>query len=372
MPLKYPKIWSHELGETADVNELPETAEGTSGKASIRDLFPAITQVPLKAGGVAPARADFNALFKLLGDNIFFQQNGGVYIYSDKQNYYTNAVVWFQNKQYVALKDNGPAFSVGAKAPTDAGFWQEAIAPQLNPYTNNETLIARIFDKLSATSYTSGGTLTAEQVQTALTSILSAVGACAFLSKENVFNSTQRCNAALPESSFDNVLVTYAQALSIAKANAGTPTGALMPFAGKVIPEGYLLCNGAEVSRTTYANLFSVIGTLWGSGDGSTTFNLPDFNDRFIEGTTDTANVGNYIPAGLPNITGWFELGQNAATPRVNGVFSLGSNLGGRAMGTQIDSRQIKIDASLASSIYSDITTTVQTASNQNLIIIKT
>ena len=148
------------------------------------------------------------------------------------------------------------------------------------------------------------GALTAEQVQTALTSILSAVGACAFLSKENVFNSTQRCNAALPESSFDNVLVTYAQALSIAKANAGTPTGALMPFAGAVIPEGYLLCNGAEVSRTTYANLFSVIGTLWGSGDGSTTFNLPDFNDRFIEGTTDTSKVGKKLEAGLPNIIG--------------------------------------------------------------------
>lgn len=152
---------------------------------------------------------------------------------------------------------------------------------------------------------------------------------------------------------------------------SGVPTGCLVPFAGTVIPSGYLLCNGAAVSRTTYAKLFSVIGTLWGEGDGETTFNLPDFSDRFIEGTTDTANVGNYIPAGLPNITGWFELGQNAATPRVNGVFSLGRTLGGRAMGTQIDSRQIKIDASLASSIYSDITTTVQTASNQNLIIIK-
>ncbi len=302
MPLKYPKIWSHELGETADVNELPETAEGTSGKASIRDLFPAITQVPLKAGGVAPARADFNALFKLLGDNIFFQQNGGVYIYSDKQNYYTNAVVWFQNKQYVALKDNGPAFSVGAKAPTDAGFWQEAIAPQLTPYTENEALIARALDKIGATSHAPAGTATATQLKTALKQILADLGAAAFLSKENVFNSTQRCNAALPESSFDNVLVTYAQALAIAKANAGTPTGALMPFAGKVIPEGYLLCNGAEVSRTTYANLFSVIGTLWGSGDGSTTFNLPDFNDRFIEGTTDTTKVGKKLEAGLPNI----------------------------------------------------------------------
>lgn len=152
---------------------------------------------------------------------------------------------------------------------------------------------------------------------------------------------------------------------------SGIPTGSLVPFAGAVIPEGYLLCNGAAVSRTTYAKLFAVIGTLWGSGDGSTTFNLPDFTDKFIEGTTDISQVGVFLPAGLPNITGWFELGQNVATPRVNGVFSLGSTLGGRAMGTQIDSRQIKIDASLASSIYSDITTTVQTASNQNLIIIK-
>lgn len=324
MPLKYPRIWDTTLGATADVSDLPDTASGTSGLASISDIFPPITQIPLKAGGVAPSRADFNALFKLLGDNIYFLQNGGTYVYSATQDYYQGAVVWYNGVQYTALADNGPLFSVGPQDPTQTDYWQATIAPQLTPYTSNESLIARIFDKLSATSYTPGGTLTAEQVQTALTSILAAVGACAFLSKENVFNSTQRCNAALPESSFDNVLVTYAQALSIAKANAGTPTGVLMPFAGKVIPEGYLLCNGAEVSRTTYANLFGVIGTLWGSGDGSTTFNLPDLRDRFLEGAGTNA-VGTKLEAGLPNITGWINSVMVGKTVGFAGAFNTSS-----------------------------------------------
>ena len=82
------------------------------------------------------------------------------------------------------------------------------------------------------------------------------------------------------------------------------PTGMLLPFAGTEVPEGFLLCNGANVSRTDYANLFAAIGTKWGEGDGSTTFTLPNFNDRFIEGTTDTEKVGQYLEAGAPNITG--------------------------------------------------------------------
>ena len=79
------------------------------------------------------------------------------------------------------------------------------------------------------------------------------------------------------------------------------PTGMLLPFAGTEVPEGFLLCNGANVSRTDYANLFAAIGTKWGEGDGSTTFTLPNFNDRFIEGTTDTEKVGQYLEAGATN-----------------------------------------------------------------------
>lgn len=56
---------------------------------------------------------------------------------------------------------------------------------------------------------------------------------------------------------------------------ADAPIGAIIPFGGDTAPTGYLLCDGSAVSRTTYADLFAVIGTKFGPGDGSTTFNLP-------------------------------------------------------------------------------------------------
>lgn len=65
-----------------------------------------------------------------------------------------------------------------------------------------------------------------------------------------------------------------------------TPSGAITPFAGNNIPGGYLLCDGSEVSRATFARLFSVISTLYGSGDGSTTFNLPNLVSRFPIGAS--------------------------------------------------------------------------------------
>ena len=57
--------------------------------------------------------------------------------------------------------------------------------------------------------------------------------------------------------------------------NTNTPVGSISLFAGKTAPTGWLICDGSAVSRTTYANLFSVIGTTSGSGNGSTTFNNP-------------------------------------------------------------------------------------------------
>lgn len=62
------------------------------------------------------------------------------------------------------------------------------------------------------------------------------------------------------------------------------PTGVLQDFAGTSAPDGWLLCDGSEVSRTEYAALFAVIGTTYGVGDGSTTFNLPDERGQFRRG----------------------------------------------------------------------------------------
>lgn len=71
---------------------------------------------------------------------------------------------------------------------------------------------------------------------------------------------------------------------AISVAASPVPAGTVVAFAGQAAPSGYLLCNGAELSRTAYASLFSVIGTIYGNGDGSTTFSLPDLRGEFIRG----------------------------------------------------------------------------------------
>jgi microcystin-dependent protein len=65
------------------------------------------------------------------------------------------------------------------------------------------------------------------------------------------------------------------------------PVGTVMPYAGASAPNGYLLCYGQEISRTTYAILYSVIGEFYGAGDGSTTFLLPDLRGRVVAGQDD-------------------------------------------------------------------------------------
>lgn len=64
------------------------------------------------------------------------------------------------------------------------------------------------------------------------------------------------------------------------------PAGIIEVFAGDTVPTGYLLCDGSAVDRTTYATLFSVIGTTYGAGDGSTTFNLPDLSGKTALGSS--------------------------------------------------------------------------------------
>ncbi len=70
---------------------------------------------------------------------------------------------------------------------------------------------------------------------------------------------------------------------------SGNPAGTILSFAGATSPTGYLVCDGSAVSRTTYATLYAVIGNAWGSGDGTTTFNLPDLRGRFLRGVDGSA-----------------------------------------------------------------------------------
>jgi microcystin-dependent protein len=78
----------------------------------------------------------------------------------------------------------------------------------------------------------------------------------------------------------------------------GAPAGVIMAFAGTAAPTGFLPCDGSPVSRTTYATLFAAIGTTWGSGDGSTTFNVPDLRGMFMRGTGTNATGSSSGAAG--------------------------------------------------------------------------
>ena len=156
------------------------------------------------------------------------------------------------------------------------------------------------------------------------------------------------------------------------------PTGVVQAFAGSTTPQGWLLCDGSAVSRTTYAALFSAIGTKYGSGNGSTTFNLPNLTDKFIQGNATAGTVKN---AGLPNIDGYIDL-HAIANPNI-----VSSSIGGALYGDGGSETQyrtpadlaihngaasigrIKIDASRSSSVYGNSTTVQPPALTMRYII---
>ena len=156
------------------------------------------------------------------------------------------------------------------------------------------------------------------------------------------------------------------------------PAGTVITYAGTSTPDGYLFCDGSAVSRTTYSKLFEAIGTTYGNGDGSTTFNLPKINDnRFIEyvstdefnskidSTTGVISDNGLKDAGLPNITGYFGRDDTPASI-AKGAFTAGAGSidgsGGDTTAEGGDGAHLwfRFDASLCSDVYKNDVTTVQ------------
>lgn len=98
--------------------------------------------------------------------------------------------------------------------------------------------------------------------------------------------------------------VASTDAANISQINSVVPSGLIAIYGNATAPSGWLICNGAAVSRTTFSALFLAIGTAFGSGDGSTTFNLPDFTARF------PAGVGIFSGPGSGSVALAEQLGQ--------------------------------------------------------------
>ena len=170
-----------------------------------------------------------------------------------------------------------------------------------------------------------------------------------------------------PASDDDFVTLGY-----LKNAIQSVPPGTIIAFLGTDVPEGYLLCNGGTIQRSQYPNLVGPLGSVPAcAGDGSTTLVLPNLNERFIEFSTVLSKIGQYVEAGLPNITGWHRIDSwtmpaTGAFANVDGVRrSGGSNDGSSALSG------IDFSAARSSNVYGNATS-VQPASIRFLPLIKT
>ena len=149
------------------------------------------------------------------------------------------------------------------------------------------------------------------------------------------------------------------------------PSGTIRCYAGKTVPDGYLLCNGQSFNILEYPNLFSAIGYTYG-GSGNTA-NVPNINDRTIWGTTNVSNVGTMLEDGLPNVSGRASSGGSVGADWVEGIGCMSVLHSGTAKPLTENADgdlHIEFDASKSNAIYGS-SVKVQTRSFQSLIIIK-
>ncbi len=147
--------------------------------------------------------------------------------------------------------------------------------------------------------------------------------------------------------------------------------GVILPYAGDVIPDGYLLCDGSEVLVEDFPELHNVIGYLYGSSD-STSFCLPDMKDKTLWGVGEH-NLAEYITSKLPNIKGQFRLVGTEGSSAVSGAFSASTKGGSYGQGHEPSASNplMKFDASRSNNIYDSNCSIVQPPSIAVQFIIK-
>ena len=139
------------------------------------------------------------------------------------------------------------------------------------------------------------------------------------------------------------------------------PPGVILPFAGDIPPEGFLICNGCSISRELYPNLFRVIGTKFGC-ENNDFFNLPNLTDRFIQGASEKNKVGTYLSPSLPNIKGKISSYMHYSSD--SNLFQIsrgrGDNRGNETPGGYPHDTAFTFDANKYNGIYKDNCNTVQ------------
>lgn len=151
------------------------------------------------------------------------------------------------------------------------------------------------------------------------------------------------------------------------------PIGTIIASQAPEIPSGYLLCDGSEIKIEEYQDLYNVIGTTYGQSD-STSFCIPDLTARTVFGVSEGNDLGKYLEAGLPNITGSISVtnlwpSSNDSSGSFTNTYVKGTNNAGDG-GTRAQCYKFDFDASRSSKIYGK-SSAVQPASVVTNFLIK-
>ena len=115
----------------------------------------------------------------------------------------------------------------------------------------------------------------------------------------------------------------------------GIPTATIVPWSSASVPSGFLECNGAAVSRSTYSALFAIVGTTYGAGDGASTFNLPDLQDNVAMGKSGTkalASTGGANTVAASGTVGGTTANATLSTAQLASHSHTGGGGGGQAV----------------------------------------
>ena len=297
VPAKKPVFCS-----TGNKNTIPATTAGIAApfNASYDVGIPAIDMTPASAGGLNPDGKDFNGVLFDITTAIQYQQAGGGFIYD------------------AAFSVSIGGYPLGAivQASDGSGFWVNETAGNTNdPEAFGTGWLPLYQCGASNISMSSANvTLTALQSGKSMIFITGALSASLNLIFPTwnkawlvVNNSTGAYSITAKTTSGSGVILQagvnnlYGDGTNIDSSQA-VPTGMIVDQAGLTPPPGYLACptSSSPVSRATYAALFSIIGTAYGAGDGSTTFDLPIYPIGYASvaggpGTIGSATVGTVL-----------------------------------------------------------------------------
>ena len=354
-----PTQWDTSLVVNGDTNVIPQSTPAGSGALSFDDGFPQITQVPLGAGGIAPDRKDFNAVMKLLGDAVFFMQNGGFWSYNPLFDYAVGRVVLYTDGfLYQCIQANG---TLDPKAPTDSAYWQRIV---LNSDIDNiRTPIGMSVEWNSDILPDNGLWENGAEYDQGDYNLLYNVIGYRFGSSTAVKATCSLGEAFIAGANGNNIRITVASSgasyLVTTYVSGSQVDQQLVTAITELVNHGYVVWN----TSATLSDGIDV--TMTGGADG-TSFKVPDKRGRFVRTADGTYPLGAQIAEQLPNITGSIiptaNIGEtpNSYLQNQDGAGALSSlyqnvygyNCGGSSRANT--NSGIKFDASNSSLIYTD------------------